>query len=151
MALKNYYTVLGVRQADSADAIKKAYRQLAKKYHPDLNPGDEAAAARMREIGEAWEILGDSEKRKNYDRELSGPERQKKPFVAGPGTAPSSNRPMTQEDFFNMSRAFDGMFSEESIKKSVRQEKPARANPMNPLDTSAFFEQVMGFRGPKKK
>lgn len=149
MAPENYYAVLGVKQNDDEDTIKRAYRKLAKQYHPDLNPGDKAAEAKMREIGEAWEVLGDADKRKKYDEELAGGPKQK-PFVAGPSTAPTSNRTMTQEEFFRMSNAFNGMFSEESIKRSVRQQKPSGANPKNPLDTSAFFEHVMGFKGPKK-
>lgn len=67
MEYKDYYEVLGVDKASSQDDIKKSFRKLAKKYHPDLNQGDEAAQERFKEINEAYEVLGDEEKRKQYD------------------------------------------------------------------------------------
>jgi molecular chaperone DnaJ len=65
---KDYYRILGVPEAATADEIKKAYRRLAKKHHPDRNPGDKAAAERFKEITEAHSVLSDAEKRKQYDR-----------------------------------------------------------------------------------
>ncbi|MBE5734576.1 MAG: molecular chaperone DnaJ [Clostridiales bacterium] len=64
---KDYYKILGVDKNASADDIKKAYRTLVKKYHPDLHPGDEQAAEKFKEINEAHEVLSDDKKRKNYD------------------------------------------------------------------------------------
>ena len=65
---KDYYEILGVDRSASADQIKKAYRKLAVKYHPDKNPGDAAAEEKFKEITEAYEVLGDAEKRKKYDQ-----------------------------------------------------------------------------------
>lgn len=65
---RDYYEVLGVRRDASADEIKKAYRQLALKYHPDRNPGDAEAERRFKEAADAYEILSDQTKRARYDR-----------------------------------------------------------------------------------
>ena len=64
---KDYYKTLGVSQSATKDEIKKAYRKLAQKYHPDTNKGDAAAEARFKEISEAHAVLGNDEKRKEYD------------------------------------------------------------------------------------
>jgi len=64
---KDYYATLGVSKASTEKEIKQAYRKLARKYHPDVNPGDKQAEARFKEINEAYEVLGDPAKRKKYD------------------------------------------------------------------------------------
>jgi molecular chaperone DnaJ len=68
MAPRDPYSVLGVDRKASADDIKKAYRKLARQYHPDRNPDDESAEERFKEIQSAYDILGDPDKRKQYDR-----------------------------------------------------------------------------------
>lgn len=64
---KDYYETLGVARSADADGIKKAYRKLARKYHPDVNPNDPSAEEKFKEVQEAYEVLGDPEKRKKYD------------------------------------------------------------------------------------
>jgi curved DNA-binding protein len=65
---KDYYQILGVNKSTSTDEIKKKFRKLALKYHPDRNPGDKVAEAKFKEISEAYEVLGDEDKRKKYDQ-----------------------------------------------------------------------------------
>ena len=65
---KDFYDVLGVNKSASNDEIKKAYRKLAMKYHPDKNPDNKEAESKFKEINEAYEILSDSEKRQKYDQ-----------------------------------------------------------------------------------
>ena len=67
MEFKDYYATLGVPKTASAKEIKQAFRKMARKYHPDVNPGDKSAESRFKEINEAYEVVGDSDKRKKYD------------------------------------------------------------------------------------
>src|ERR1700677_1035135 len=65
---RDYYEVLGVGRAATPEEVKKAYRKLAVKYHPDKNPGDKSAEDKFKELGEAYEILSNTDKRAAYDR-----------------------------------------------------------------------------------
>ena len=67
-AKRDYYDVLGVSRNADASTIKKAYRKLAKKYHPDTNQGDARAEQMFKEVNEAYDVLGDPEKKKMYDQ-----------------------------------------------------------------------------------
>lgn len=89
MAGKDYYNILGVGRNASEQDIKKAYRRLARKHHPDVNPGDKAAEARFKEINVAYEVLSNKEKREKYDKygdqwqyadQFAQAERQQSPF-----------------------------------------------------------------------
>ena len=68
MAKQDYYQTLGAARDATADDLKKAYRKLAMQYHPDRNPGDDAAEAKFKEVSEAYDVLKDEQKRAAYDR-----------------------------------------------------------------------------------
>jgi len=68
MDYKDYYKILGIEKSADKDELKKAYRKLARKHHPDVNPGDKASEEKFKEINEAYEVLSDPEKRKKYDQ-----------------------------------------------------------------------------------
>ncbi len=113
---KDFYTVLGVGEKATADEIKKAYRKLAKKHHPDANRGDPGAAERFKEIGEAYAVLSDPQKRKQYDHMrrfgslgFGGARRGPKP-PPGAGAEPGISFEDLQTGFGNISDLFSSLF-----------------------------------------
>jgi len=115
MEFKDYYSTLGVAKAATEKEIKQAFRKLARKFHPDVNPGDKAAETKFKEINEAYEVLGDPAKRKKYDElganwrmyEQAGAAGGAGPFPGGwnvnVGGAPGGGyRTMTQEEMEEM-------------------------------------------------
>jgi DnaJ-class molecular chaperone len=120
---KDYYATLGVPKTASAKDIKAAFRRLARKHHPDVNPGDKAAETRFKEVNEAYEVLGDAEKRKKYD-ELGANWRmyEQAERAGGRGGGSSTRytwspgaggfRPMSEDEVEEMFGAEDSPFSD---------------------------------------
>src|SRR6476660_5701475 len=104
---KDFYAVLGVSASATQDEIKKQYRKLAARYHPDKNPNDAKAADRFKEISEAYQVLGDADRRKQYDqmRQLGafggfGGARSPRPGAGAPGAGgPQGGGNFRFEDF----------------------------------------------------
>jgi molecular chaperone DnaJ len=101
---EDLYKVLGVSKGASADEIKKAYRSLARKYHPDRNPDDPAAEERFKEVQGAYDVLSDEEKRKEYDS--GGPN----PFEGFGGRGPFTAGPAGQGSFVDLGDLLSSMF-----------------------------------------
>jgi len=142
MNLDNHYETLEIGKNASLDEIKKSYRKLARKYHPDVNPGDHQAEARFKKINEAYRILSDPSLKAEYDAKLNGYGQQgrdggtSRSATAAPGEGtPFNPRNFERnfEDFFG----FNPKTKEVSIKKSSADKK-------GPLDTSEFFRRYFG-------
>jgi molecular chaperone DnaJ len=137
---KDFYQLLGVPESASADDIKKAYRKLAKKYHPDANPNDSQAAERFKEIGEAYAVLSDERKRKQYDA------MRKNPFAnfgfgggARPGAGGTTETRFSFEDLGNLG-GFGDIFSSIFDRGRRRQQRAAAQQPTRGRDVEYVVE-----------
>jgi DnaJ-class molecular chaperone len=130
MDYKDYYKVLGVAKEATTDEIKKAFRKLARKYHPDVNPGDKKAEEKFKEINEAYEVLSDPDKRKKYDtlgpnwQEQFGPQFNRRTYTNAyrPSAADfDSNTGFSDffEALFGRSNAGGGARGQDTFRKRV--------------------------------
>ena len=142
MARKDYYEVLGVSSSATQDEIKSAYRKLAKQYHPDLHPGDEAAAEKFKQVNEAYSIVGDPDKRQRYDRgELDmdmGGQGGFNPFGGGGFTATGF------DDIFDM---FSGAFGFGGGANRRRSQSASGSDITYTLELT-FMESILGCKKP---
>lgn len=138
MPAKDYYGILGVDKNASADSIKSAYRKLAKKYHPDLHPGDSVAAEKFKECNEAYSVLGDADKRAKYDRgELDGDMNGGfNPFGGGAGGFSASGF----DDIFDI---FSGFMGGGSRSSSSRRASAVGSDITSNVELT-FMEAILG-------
>ncbi len=133
----DYYNILGVSEQAEEEQIKQAYRRLAKKYHPDLNPNDSEAEEKFKNVVEAYETLGDADKRKEYDlkRTKTGDGRKRE------STASAKSPDKNMADFTkDMERYFGFSFAGGQTEK---QKTGADGKKRNPLDVTEMFEAFM--------
>jgi curved DNA-binding protein len=153
MEYKDYYKILGVDKTVSADEIKKAYRKLARKHHPDVNPNDKTAESKFKELQEAYDVLKDEKKRKEYD-ELGTNYFKYKNAGAGGGASQGqyyydySGGPSGFNynynnagggEGFNFEDIFSDLFS-----RSGKKQGPARGNDLNASLEISVAESVKG-------
>ncbi len=158
MRYKDYYEELGVKKSATSDEVKKAYRKLAKKYHPDANQGDSKSEEKFKTINEAYEVLGDDEKRKQYDS--FG---QQGNFHNGMNFDPSqfggqyshSGQAGTSGDFSDFFNAFFGGSDDfgggGGFADSFKQKFRHRDMPGEDLETKAFVDIEEAYQGVKKQ
>ena len=132
---KDYYEILGVKKTASADDIRKAFRKLARKYHPDVNPGDKSAEEKFKTLSEANDVLSDPKKRKIYDQV---------------GFYSDNIDPATAEAYARGGRSGGGRFGRISWRLSRRRQAAARASHFDfgGFDFSDLFDSAAGAARP---
>ena len=133
--MASYYETLGVPKGASADAIKKAYRKLARKYHPDANPGDAAAEEPFKQISEANDVLSDPEKRKQYDS-------FGQTFRAGQGPGGFSAADFRGAEGFDLGDLFGGLFTRGG--RGPDQQRPLRGADVEVAVRISFDDALRG-------
>jgi curved DNA-binding protein len=174
MDFKDYYQTLGLGKSSSSKEIKQAFRKLARKFHPDVNPGDKAAEGRFKEINEAYEVLGDPDKRRKYD-ELGANWRQyEQAQQQGWGAAPGDGawtvnvgggeggfRTMSEEEmrrlfgdqnpFSDFFQTFFGGAPPEPPGRSARQGRGARARRGRDVEQDLELSLEEAFHGATRR
>lgn len=142
---ENYYQVLNISRTASMDEIKKAYRALSKKYHPDSNPRIEGAQEHFQKISEAYTVLQDLKKRKEYDKKL---EKQEQTIFSEKqeNKQSFSNRKEQTINFNEMEEQFAKFFGFHPRTGTIYSKKEERKKEKNPIDTTKLFEQYMGIK-----
>lgn len=148
--MDNLYGVLGVSRNAAQEEIKKAYRTLSKKYHPDANPGDKKAEERFKAISEAYAVLGDPKKRSDYDRKTEETIHNAADNTAKKARGKAAVPPggMAGFDFSSMEGQFERFFGFHPKTTEIDGEKLQRTKKAktNPLDMTDVFERYMGIK-----
>ncbi len=140
---RDYYETLGVNKGVSDDELKKAYRNEAKKYHPDLNPDNKEAEKKFKEVNEAYEVLSDSQKRQRYDQ--FGHAGVDPNYGAGGGAGGFGGGFGGGFDFGDLGDIFEGFFGGGSSRRA-NPNAPRRGNDLHTSCTISFFEACKGVK-----
>lgn len=145
--MEDFYKVLGVTRTVTEDELKSAYRKLAKRYHPDMHPGDKECEVRFRQINEAYDTLSNPTKRSKYDREYKSSNKSKPESGRSAGARKGNPNASPEMDFANIHKTFEQFFGFNPESHNVVNEEKLNPNKKgNPLDTTAFFEKFMGVK-----
>jgi molecular chaperone DnaJ len=136
-AVKDLYETLGVGKGASQDEIKKAYRKLARRYHPDANPGDASAEERFKEVQAAYDVLSDPEKRKQYDRFGSANGR-------GPGAGGANFEGFDFADLGDLGDIFGGLFGSRGGGRARQQQRGQRGTDLEVEVRLSFEDSLKG-------
>ena len=147
MKQKDYYELLGIKKGSGAEEIRKAYRRLARKYHPDVNPNNRSAEDRFKAVSEAYDVLGDAKKRKVYDQ--YGFYSEQIP-PGGPGAGPGSGSGFPGFDFSGFDfTGFGGCGKQ--LQRKIYGGRRRRSVPPNRFFFSRhLFPNLLGRRGPRR-
>lgn len=144
--MENYYKILGVSENVTNEELKKVYRKLAKKYHPDANVGNLQAEEMFKKVSKAYEVLSDETSRAKYDREIKGNFNNFDTSTNNKKTSSSS----VNEDIFNKFNGFNvfeqafGMNNKSNKNENIKARK-------NPMDFTDMFESFMGMKNMNVK
>lgn len=151
----DYYKVLGIKENATEEEIKKAYRSIAKKYHPDANQGNHAAAERFKAASEAYAVIGDLAGRKEYDSRRAAGRAQKAGGQHSAGKGPSGGNNKPQGSFMgtgfgkgSMDAGFEQFFGFNPHTKEVHEDKLNlnKKAKTDPIDMTEMFEKYMGIK-----
>jgi len=152
MSSMNFYEVLGVQKSAPAEEIKKAYRKLAKRYHPDVNQGSQEAARKFQEVQQAYEVLSDPAARESYDNggRSGGTQRGNEAETRGRSSSRHKGK-MRGEPFdpSKMEEQFSQFFGFSSQDKSASKGGGSHSAKDGPIPTNQTFERFFGIRKGK--
>jgi len=148
--VKDYYKILEISINATKDDIKKAFRSLAKKYHPDRNVNDENALIKFQEVNEAYEVLSNEDSRKEYDKKISDFKQRNSTGTNSKNNKSNNDKRKSQDrsdSIENLNKYFESFFGFDANANNINKDK--LKNQKNPIDTSNMFESF--FKPHSKK
>ena len=145
--VKDYYKILNISTEATKDEIKKSFRTLAKKYHPDRNPNDKEALRKFQDVNEAYEVLSKEDSRKKYDQERNKFKNSNNRETNNKAKRANSSNNKYQdkgESIENLNKYFESFFGFNANSNDINKDK--LKNQKNPIDTSGMFESFFNIK-----